>query len=353
MQEIVETLSPSDADLAVHLFGLAPEGNYVDASTGKPDGQNILHLPTPLEEIADYKGLTINELIERLGSIQTALFDARKNRVPPAKDDKVLSDWNGLMIAALAKASIVLDKPGYLQVAARAADFLLTKMRSEDGTLFHRYAKGERAVEGFLDDYAFFTFGLVELYEATFEDKYLQAANSLTKAMAAKFWDDKNGGFYFTSASLEAALPRMKQVYDGAVPSGNSVALLNLVRLSRLTMDVAYEEMSRKLTKAFSQEIQGAPYGYTFLLSAVDFLVGPSFSVTIVGNPKESDAQDMLTSARKEYMPNLVVALRDPSSPGLSYEKMEGKATAYVCKDQMCLPPTNNVETMLQQLRST
>jgi uncharacterized protein len=187
-------------------------------------------------------------------------------------------------------------------------------------------------------------FGLIELYEATLEDKYLQAADSLTKAMVTKFWDDKNGGFYFTSASLEAAMPRMKQVYDGAVPSGNSVALLNLVRLSRLTMDVTYEEMARKLTKAFSQEIQGAPYGYTFLLSAVDFLVGPSFSVTIVGNPKESDTQYMLAAARKEYMPNFVVA---------GYEKMEGKATAYVCKDQMCLPPTNNIEAMLQQLRST
>jgi len=353
MQEIVEALPPSDADLAVHLFGLTEEGNYVDASTGKPNGQNILHLPTPLEEIADYKGLTLNELIERLGNIQKALFEARKNRAPPVKDDKILTDWNGLMIAALAKASVALDKPAYLQTAAKAADFLLTKMRTEDGTLFHRYAKGERAVEGFLDDYAFMAFGLIELYEATFEDKYLQAANSLTKAMVAKFWDDKNGGFYFTSASLEAVMPRMKQVYDGAVPSGNSVALLNLVRLSRLTMDMAYEEMARKLSKTFSQETQGAPDGYTFLLSAIDFLLGPSHSITVVGNPKESDTQDMLAAARKKYMPNLVVALREPGLSGLGYEKIEGKATAYVCKDQMCLPPTNNIETMQQQLRST
>jgi uncharacterized protein YyaL (SSP411 family) len=333
--------------------GITAEGNYVDAATGKPNGQNILYLPTPLEEIADYKGLTLNELIERLGNIQNALFEARKKRVHPAKDDKVLTDWNGLMIAALAKASVALAKPSYLQAAAKAADFLLTKMRNEDGTLFHRYAKGERAVEGFLDDYAFAAFGLIELYEATLEDKYLQAAKSLTKAMVAKFWDDKNEGFYFTSASTESAMPRMKQVYDGAVTSGNSVALLNLIRLSRLTMDIAYEETARKLTKAFSQEIQGTPDGYTFLLSAVDFLVGPSYSVTVVGDPKESDTQNILAAARKEYMPNLVVALREPGSPGLGYEKIEGKATAHVCKDQMCLPPTNNIETLLQQLRST
>ena len=142
-----------------------------------------------------------------------------------------------------------------------------------------------------------------------------------------------------SSLRTEATMPRMKQVYDGAIPSGNSVALLNLVRLSRLTMDLEYEEIARKLTKAFSQEIQGAPDGYTFLLLAVDFLVGPSHSLMVVGNPKESDTQDMFAAARKEYMPSLVFALREPGLSGLGYEKLEGKATAYVCKDQMCLRP--------------
>jgi uncharacterized protein len=351
LDEVLDTLSPADAELAVHVYGLRAEGNFTD-NFGKLTGKNILHFAEPLEELAPYKGLTLEELIGRVHGIRDSLFEARKKRVSPSKDDKVLTDWNGLMIAALAKTSTVLGEPRYLQAAVKVAEFFLTDMKSQDGTLYHRYAKGERAVEGFLDDYAFLTFGLIELYEATFEDKYLQAANALTKTALVKFWDEKSGGFFFTPASSDGAMPRMKQVYDGAVPSGNSVAAWNLVRLSRLIMDVAYEENATKLIKAFSQEVQAAPEAYSFLLAAVDFLVGPSHSALIVGNPQEKDAQEMLEALRKQFMPNLVVAIRGPEKAGLGYEKIEDKATAYVCKDQMCLPPTNRVDVMLEQLKS-
>jgi uncharacterized protein len=350
MEEVVEALEPADADLAVHLFGLKAEGNYFDAAVGKTNGKNILHLATPLAEIAAYKGLTLDELITRLGSIRNALFEARKKRVPPAKDGKVLTDWNGLMVAALARASQVFSEPRYLQAATKTADFLLNQMRDEAGTLYHRFAKGERAVEGFLDDYAFFAFGLIELYEASFEDKYLQAASALTRLMVAKFWDEKNGGFYFTEKSSEAALHRLKQVYDGAVPSGNSVALLNLLRLSLLANDSTYQNMATKLTKAFSQETQSAPEAYTFLLAGVGFAVGPSYSVLLIGDSKEKETADMLAALRKQYLPNVVVSLREPDKAGLGYEKIEGKATAYVCRNQTCLPPTNSIEKMLEHL---
>ena len=158
-----------------------------------------------------------------MGKIQNTLFEARKKRVAPAIDDKVLTDWNGLMIAALAKAGNVLNQPKYISAATKTADFILNQML-EGNVLYHRYAKGETAIDGFLDDYAFFMFGLIELYETTFEEKYLQAAADITKTMITKFWDDKNGGFYQTQNS-EAAMPKIKQLYDGAIPSGNSVAL--------------------------------------------------------------------------------------------------------------------------------
>ncbi len=158
----------------------------------------------------------------------------------------------------------------------------------KDDVLYHRYAKGEAAIDGFLDDYAFFTWGLIELYEATFEDKYLQAATALTKTMVAKFWDDKNGGFYQTQTS-EAGLPKLKQLYDGAVPSGNSVALYNLLRLSRLTNELTFETMATQMTKTFGQEVEGAPEAYTFFLLAYDFLIGPSYSVTLVGEKTHKD----------------------------------------------------------------
>ena len=267
IDEVLDALPPADAELAVHMFGLKPEGNFIEA--GRQSGKNILHIAEPLEELAPYKGLTLQELIDRLHSIREALFEARKKRVPPAIDDKVLTDWNGLMIAALAKAGSVLNEAKYLEAAMKTADFILNQMLKDD-VLYHRYAKGETAVEGFLDDYAFFIFGLIELYEATFEDKYLQAASALTKTMVTKFWDDKNGGFYQTQNS-EAAMPKIKQLYDGAIPSGNSVALQDLLWLSRLTDEPTYDTMAAQMTKTFAQEIEGAPEAYTFFLSNLTF----------------------------------------------------------------------------------
>ena len=348
MQEIVDTLPPEDADLAVHVYGLKPEGNFTSDS-GKPNGKNILHFDESLEELAPYKGLTLQELINRVHGIREALFEVRKKRVAPAKDDKVLADWNGLMVAALAKVGRVLGEAKYVEAAAKTTDFLLSQMKKGE-ILFHRFAKGEAAIDAFLDDYAFLTFGLIELYEATFDDRYLQAANNLTKEMVAWFWDPKNGGFYFSAKPSESGMPRMKQVYDGAAPSGNSVAMHNLLRLSRLANEPSYEDMANKLAKAFSEDVQGAPEAYTFLLCALDFEVGPSFSVLLVGDPKESDMQAMLAALRKHYLPNLVISTVPEGKAGLGYEKLEGKAAAYVCLDQMCLPPTNSVAKMLDLL---
>jgi hypothetical protein len=348
IDEVLDTLPPADAELAVHIYGLKPEGNFIEAS-GHPNGKNILHIAEPLEELAPYKGLTLQELIDRLHSIREALFEARKKRVSPAIDDKVLTDWNGLMIAALAKAGSVFNEAKYIETAKKTADFILNQMRGKDGGLYHRYTKDEAAVEGFLDDYAFFIYGLIELYEATFEDKYIQAASALTKTMVTKFWDDKNGGFYQTKNS-EAAMPKIKQLYDGATPSGNSVALLDLLWLSRLTDEPSFNKLAVQMTRTFAQEIEGAPEAYTFFLSAAEFLIGSSYSVTLVGDLKEKDTSEMLNALRKHYLPTTVIAFKHPSQAGLSYQQIEGKATAYVCQNQTCLPPTNSLIVMLEQL---
>ena len=198
-------------------------------------------------------------------------------------------------------------------------------MRQGD-RFYHRYAKEETAIDGFLDDYAFFILGLIELYESTFEEKYLNTALTITKSMIAKFWDDKNGGFFQTQTS-EAGLPKLKQLYDGAVPSGNSVALFNLLRLSRLTNEITFDKMATQMIKTFAQEVEGAPEAYTFFLSAYDFL-------------------------KRHYMPATTVAIVRPDKSALDYQQIEGKTTAYVCRDQMCLPPTNNLAIMLQQLET-
>jgi uncharacterized protein YyaL (SSP411 family) len=233
-------------------------------------------------------------------------------------------------------------------VAKKTADFILTQM-SQGDVLYHRYAKGQTAIEGFLDDYAFLVFGLIELYEATFEDKYPQAAADLTKIMMAKFWDKKNGGFYQTQNS-EASMPKIKQLYDGATPSGNSVVLQNLLRLSRLTNEPTYEAMTTQMTRTFAQEVEGAPEAYTFFLSGLDFLIGPSYSVTLVGDLKEKETSDMLNALRKHYLPSTVIQLKTPNKAGLGYQQIDGKATAYVCQNQTCLPPTNSIALMLEQI---
>jgi uncharacterized protein YyaL (SSP411 family) len=353
IEEVMDTLEPADADLAVHLFGLSAEGNYVDAAVGRRNGKNILHLAEPLDEITAAKGLTLDELIIRMGKIRNVLFEARKNRVPPATDVKVLTDWNGLMVAALAKAGKVLGENRFVEAARKTANFFLAQMRDTNGLLYHRYAGGERAIEGFLDDYAALVFGLIELYEATFEDKYLQAAAELTKKMNQQFWDDKNGGYYFTAAKPDAGMPRMKQIYDGAVPSGNSMALLNLLRLSILINEPVFEDMARKLVKAFALEVQSAPEAYSWLLAGVSFMWGPSHSVVLVGDPKGKDTAEMLDALRKQYLPNIVVQLREPAKAGAGYEQLEGKATAYVCLNQTCMPPTNQTQKMLELLKTT
>ncbi|MGA2385729.1 MAG: thioredoxin domain-containing protein [Candidatus Bathyarchaeia archaeon] len=347
VDEVLDVLSPADAELAVHLYGLKPEGNYI-SETRHTNGKNILHIAEPLEDLAAYKGLSVDELIMQMGKIRNALFKARQKRVAPAIDDKVLADWNGLMIAALARAGVVFGSAEYLEAASKTADFMLNNMRKGD-VLYHRYAKGEVAVEGFLDDYACTVYGLIQLYEATFNDVYLQAAADLTKNMVSKFWDQQNGGFYQTQGN-QHGMPKIKQLYDGATPSGNSVALHDLLWLSRLTDQPTYEQMATQMTKTFAEEVEGAPDAFTFFLSAVDFQLGPFYSVTVVGELNAKDTQEMLKALRQHYLPTTITALKLPDKAGLGYQQIEGNATAYVCRNQTCLPPTNSTELMLQQL---
>jgi len=190
----------------------------------------------------------------------------------------------------------------------------------------------------------------VEIYEACFDEPYLQAAEKLTETMVLRFWDDKEGGFYFTAKGAEDAMPRRKEVYDGAVPSGNSVSLLNLLRLALLTGNPRYRELASEILRVFSEDVKSAPAAHTFMLVGVDFAVGPAYNVILVGDPQEDSMKTMLGALKTGYLPNRMVSLRLPEKAGLGYEKIEGKATAYVCRDQTCMPPTNKTEKMLEFL---
>jgi len=348
-QEIRSSLPEDLAELGIKVFGVEPGGNYFDSAERGRNGKNILHLSKPLNQLATEMNMTVDGFINEIGKCKRLLYEARQKRVHPAKDDKIMTDWNGLMIAALARAGKVLNEPKYLKAAVKASDFLLDTLREGD-LLFHRFAKGERAVEGFLDDYAFLAFGLTEVYEADFDEKYLRVALDLTDAMVARFWDDKNGGFYFTPKNEENALLKRKETYDGALPSGNSVALLNLLRLSRLSDKSEYEETAARLSRAFAGDLQGSPSAHTFFLIGLDFEFGPTYRLIIVGDIDEQTTLSMFKPMRDNFLPNVIVSLKTPDKAGLGYEQIDGKATAYVCRDKMCLPPTNSVEKMLEYL---
>lgn len=343
--EIRQALPPEDADLAIQLFNVKAQGNY-DEPNAVGTGKNILHLTLPLERLVKEADLTVNE--PRLGDIKKALFVAREKRGHPLKDDKILVDWNGLMIAALARASVVFNEAKYLQAAIKASDFILQNMTDNKGVLFHRFAKGEKAVEGFLDDYAFLIFGLIEVYEACFEEKYLQKSLVLAKTFIEKFWDKTNGGFYFSPETSKETIPRMKQAYDNAIPSGTSIALLNLLRLARISNESNLEGYADRIVKVFFRDVESHPTAFTFFLCGVDFAVGPAFSVVLVGEINEVDTLDMLRVLRKNFQPNSIISLMHESKQviGTSYKKIDGKATAYICRDKTCLPPTNSTEQM-------
>jgi uncharacterized protein YyaL (SSP411 family) len=355
LEELKEALPLDLVDFAVRIFGVKPEGNYVEPGRGRI-GKNILYIAVPIDQMAAEEKSSIDQVIGKLGKTVALLYQARAKRVRPAKDDKILVDWNGLVIASLARASQVLGDQKYLKEAQNAAEFLLKEMQTDKHHLLHRYVKGEKAVEGFLDDYSFLVYGLIELYEASFDEKYLQSAKDFTEVMIEDFWDPVNGGFYLTGKNSDPAVPRIKQSYDAAYPSGNSIALHDLLRLAALSREeISFEQYANKLLSAFAWDVRGYPMGHTFMLMGLDYLLGPTFNITLVGEKEDKDLQSMLSELRKTYKPNLTVTLwtaeKAKNAPsGLSYRKIEGKATAYVCKGQTCMPPTNKIEEMVEYL---
>ena len=359
LKEIREVLAGEDADLAAQVFNLTDSGNFSDEASGRREGNNILHLTKPVEELAADLNMTPADLGESLDRIRAKLFARRETRIRPQKDDKILTDWNGLMIAALAQAARAFNESQYADAAGRAAAFLIQHLRNTDGRLLHRYSRGQAAVPGNLDDYAFLIYGLLELYETTFEVDYLKTALELNTDMIRHFWDDVAGGFFFTADDAEGLLVRQKQIYDGAVPSGNSVAMLNLLRLARVTADAEFEAKAARIGAVFSETVRQQPSGHAQLMAALDFAIGPSYEVVIAGDVEGRDTKAMLRQLRSRFIPSKVVIVRPPgaSAPidaicpfSKSHTTVDGKATAYVCLNYSCKLPTTDVDTMLRLL---
>lgn len=266
--EIKEHLGKDLGDLFCRFYDVGPHGNF-------EDGRSILHIRIPLEQFAARENMDVAELERALEQGRESLFHARERRVHPLKDDKVLTSWNGLMIAAMAKAYQTLGEQAYADAAQHSARFILDNLKKEGPRLFRRYREGEVAYPGYLDDYAFLVWGLIELYEATTEVSYLEEATALNRVMIELFWDETHGGFFYSGKENEALIRRSKEIYDGATPSSNSVAALNLIRLGGITGDASLQKMAEQLAAAFSKRIKAYPSAYTQFLTALDFMIGP------------------------------------------------------------------------------
>ena len=347
--EIIRIFDREAQEFICNSFDIRKQGNFIDPVTGERPGTNILHQETPLPVLAAAQNLSVQQAEARIEEIRARLFAVRETRVHPHKDDKILTDWNGLMITALARAAKAFQQQAYAAAAAHAADFLLERLRNPDGSLLHRYRQDDAALPAHIDDYAFLISGLLELYEATLESQHLHRALSLNDILIRHYWDHDAGGFFFTADNGEDLLVRKKEVYDSSIPSGNSVALMNLLRLARMTGDNSLEDLAVRSARSFFSSVRQAPSAHAYFLCALDYYFGPAYKVVIAGRPGSADAQEMLRTLQTSFLPHVTVQFRphDDSASGIS-----DRATAYVCRDYHCLPPTTDPEAMLALLRA-
>ena len=348
--EIIKILGEKDGKIFCDFYDVSKEGNFEE--------KNILHVDKEINAFAKLEGVKLEDLQEMLGKARAKLFTVREKRIRPHKDDKILTSWNGLMITAMAKGAQALNEPKYAQAAVRAADFISNTLRLKDGSLLKRYRLGEAAIPGHLDDYAYFVWGLIDIYETTFEVKYLKIALELNKLMIDDFRDEKGGGFFFSGKRNEQLIAQTKEIYDGATPSGNSVALMNILRLSRMTGNLDLTNISGQIMRTFAETVNNYPSGYAQFLCALDFALGPTKEIIIAGEPDSDDTKKILKETRRRFLPGKVVILHPEKDKSIEeiigfvkeQKAIDGKATAYICENYACKAPANDINKIIQLL---
>lgn len=341
-EEIRQVLGDDSWEKFCKYYDITVSGNF--------EGSNIPNL---------IKGEIPSEDKEFVEECRQKLFEHREKRVHPYKDDKILTAWNGLMIAAMAVGGRTLGIPEYTKASERAAGFIFKNLIREDGRLLARYRDGEADFPGYVDDYAFLIWGLIELYETTLDPDYLEKAVKLNRDLLKYFWDNKNGGLYVYGSDSEQLIARPKEIYDGATPSGNSVSAMNLLRLARLTGEHELEGKAHELLNAFGHSIQNYPRGYSFSLTALQFAQSQTQEIVIVSEKKDS-ARAMLDIINEEYRPFTVTMLRSNETKDIEklapfvagYSAIDGKATAYICTNYSCKAPITDIDVFKNELES-
>ncbi len=348
IEEIRSALGDPAATLFCDYYNITAAGNF--------EGKNIPNVTRTLEDVAVANRVTVDELKDSLSLSKQKLFEQREQRIKPNRDEKILTAWNGLMLASFAEAGVILNRPDYTDAARRNAEFVLSNLR-RDGLLLRTFKNGTAKFNAYLEDYAFFSEGLVTLFETTGESRWLSEARALTDRMIDEFWDDENAGFFFTGKSHENLIVRSKDYFDNATPSGNSVAAGLLLRVATLTGNDRYRSLAVAIFQGIGDAARRYPSAFGYLLCALDFLLSTPKEVAIVGRDA-ADVQPLLQETWRKYLPNKVVA------PGFSGETdaasqlpllqdrplVNGQAAAYVCENYTCKQPATDTAALAAQL---
>jgi uncharacterized protein len=338
--EVMRVLGDEVGEIFCRYYDVTDVGNF--------EHQNILHPTLTLAQLAKLFRRDEEEVRHLIAEAKQKLFAVREGRVKPGRDDKILTSWNGLMLSAFAEAYKVLGNPRYGEVARQTTDFLFANL-CRDGRLLRSFKDGQAKFNAYLDDYAFFTAALIDLYEATFERSYLERAIEFTEILLTRFWDDEEGGFFFTSSDHETLITRSKSAFDGSIPSGNSVAVFNLLRLSYLTENQGYLTKAEQVLRLFYDAMEQNPFGFSNMLCALDFYLARPKEIVLLGDKETPATKEMLARIHGLFLPNKTLAGYDPHDASAALPtllagktQIEEKLTVYVCHNFTCSLPVTD-----------
>jgi uncharacterized protein YyaL (SSP411 family) len=343
-KEIEQLLGEEAAEMFCRVYDVSEHGNF--------EGKNILHPILTIEQASKLFRRDAADVEALIADAKKKLFHAREKRTKPFRDEKILTSWNGLMLSGLAEAIKISPEANYQEPAQRTVDFFWSEM-FRDGFLLHTYKDGAAKLFGYLDDYAFFASGLLDLYEATLVRSYLDKTLELAETMVREFWDTVDGGFFYTGQSHEQLIARAKPVFDGSIPSGNSIAAQVVLRLYHYTARDDYLTKAERLIKSYYDVMERQPFGFAHMLSVLDLYLEKPKEIVIIGNREEQGTAALLAKIQSLYLPNKTLQLAGPESPLdeispllAGKKQLEGKSTVYVCHNFTCSQPVTNWEEL-------
>jgi len=353
-KEIVNAIGKQRSNIIKKYYSVSTDGNF--------ESRNILNTPLTVNEFSIESGISVDQLIKIINESNRLLYQARNKRAKPLRDEKVLTAWNGLMISAYAKSGLILNNSDYTKQASKSAQFILDNLLINN-RLLRSFTENSARYNAYLNDYAFFIAGLIDLYESTHNIKWLNHAINLDKTLELHFEDRNNGGFFMTSDDHEQLISRNKPDYDGALPSGNSVQILNLLRLGLFTGNIKYNQRAESSLKSFTQSLENSPMELAKMLLAVDFYYSKAKEIIIITpQGKRHESEIFINELRNNYIPNRILSVMTEGNDLKHQSKtisiadgkiaINGKTTAYVCKLGACELPTNSTHTFLQQIKN-